>query len=173
MLKSSSEMSAKRATAPASRMALSVAAKVNGLVMTSSPGLRSSTCSDATSEVVPLFTAIACDTPVSSANELLETSDERALSDSPRPEHLQDEVLFLASELHNRDGYHETYSNLTSEGEPHNHTGDAATARPSSSPFRTPERGSSSLPLEARETGRCWRFATSFSWWFWGSRRTT
>ena len=66
--KSCSVMSAKRAVAPASRMALRVATKVNGLVSTSSPGERSSTFKAATSAVVPLFTAMAWRVPTSVAN---------------------------------------------------------------------------------------------------------
>ena len=45
--------------APASRIALSVATKVNGLVITSSPGSRPSACIAATRAVVPLLTATA------------------------------------------------------------------------------------------------------------------
>ena len=69
MLKSAiASMSAKRAVAPDSMMAFSVATKVKGLVITSSPGCRSRTWSAAINAVVPLFTATTWSTPMSSAN---------------------------------------------------------------------------------------------------------
>ena len=63
----SAPMSAKRAVAPDSRIAFSVATKVNGLVMTSSPGPIPSAWSAATSAVVPLLTATACSTSCAAA----------------------------------------------------------------------------------------------------------
>ena len=61
-------MSANRAVAPDSMIAFRVATNVNGLVMTSSPGCRSSTSRAAINAVVPLLTATTWSTPVSSAN---------------------------------------------------------------------------------------------------------
>ena len=60
-------MSAKRATAPHSRMAFKVAAKVKGEVTTSSPGPTPRACSAATSATVPFVTAIAWRTPHNAA----------------------------------------------------------------------------------------------------------
>lgn len=59
----SSRMSANRTDAPLRRIALMVAAKVNGVVITSWPGPISSTASAASSASVPLATAIACAVP--------------------------------------------------------------------------------------------------------------
>ena len=61
-------MSANRAVAPASRIALSVATNVNGLVITSSPGCEVQHLQRRDSAVVPLLTATACRAPTSSAN---------------------------------------------------------------------------------------------------------
>ncbi len=60
-------MSAKRTVAPDSRIALSVAAKLNDVVITSSPGPICSASSAATSDTVPFDTATACGTPCRSA----------------------------------------------------------------------------------------------------------
>ena len=63
MLKSSSRMSTKTGVAPARRITLTVALKLNETVMTSSPGPIPRPCRTASWATVPLLIKMACLTP--------------------------------------------------------------------------------------------------------------
>ncbi len=99
-----SSMSANRAVAPDCRTAFSVAAKVNGVVITSSPAPMPRASRVATSAVVPLFTAIAWPHVVCGGESLLELLDDGALSELPGPQDLEDELLLLGTERDHREG---------------------------------------------------------------------
>ena len=92
-------MSAKRTVAPASRIAFSVATNVNGSVITSSPGCRSSTCSAAISAVVPLFTATAWATAGQLGELALELGHHRALGEEAGAQDLEHQVLGALAEV--------------------------------------------------------------------------
>ena len=64
MLAVSGSMSTNTGTPPASTIISAVAANVNGVVMTSSPGCRSSAISEISSASVPLATLMQCLAPV-------------------------------------------------------------------------------------------------------------
>ena len=63
MQKSSSRTSTKTGVAPARRITLTVALKLNETVMTSSPGPMPSACRTASWATVPLLISTACLTP--------------------------------------------------------------------------------------------------------------
>ena len=64
MLQVSGSMSTNTGTPPSSTIISAVAAKVNGVVMTSSPGFRSIAISEIKSASVPLATVMQCLAPV-------------------------------------------------------------------------------------------------------------
>ncbi len=68
MLQVSGSMSTNTGVAPSSTMVSAVAAKVNGVVTTSSPGFRPSAISEISSASVPLATVTQCFAPVKAAS---------------------------------------------------------------------------------------------------------
>ena len=89
----SSEMSAKRATAPLRSIAFSVAPKVSGEVITSSPGPIPRTSSAASSVRVPFADRDCVRSPRHSRSQFLQLFHHGALCGSPASEDLEHQLF--------------------------------------------------------------------------------
>ena len=93
MQKSSSRMSTRTGVAPARRITLTVALKLNETVMTSSPGPMPSACSTASWATVPLLIRTAWRTPQYAAQASSNAAVRRPMASMPGAEDLQDGLL--------------------------------------------------------------------------------
>ena len=93
-LKSNGSTSTKTGVAPHARMLVAVAMKLNGVVMTSSPGPTPCACSATMSAAVPLFTPIACFAPDVARERRFEGFGARPLGEVSAVEHFHDGALF-------------------------------------------------------------------------------